>query len=64
MILLLLICLVAVEVLQLCVMHRMLSLMQTEKPNTAPPPPPKARSSFVVKRMEQKLKEAMYPSGE
>lgn len=24
--------------------------------------PPKARGSFVVKRMEEKLKEAMYPN--
>ncbi len=24
--------------------------------------PPKARESFVVKRMEQRLKEAMYPN--
>lgn len=24
-------------------------------------PPPKARSSFVMKRMEERLKEALYP---
>ncbi len=47
-----------VRYLELC---RLMRALKEEKSTKSTAPPPKARGSFVVKRMEEKLKEAMYP---
>lgn len=58
---LLLIIVIGVELLQLAELRFICRLLSQPKEKTQTPPP-KARQSFVVKRMEEKLKEAMYPS--
>ncbi len=60
MILLALICCVIISYLQYRELKRLGKLMQKKSEEPKLKNPPKARSSFVVKRMEERLKEALY----
>lgn len=45
------------EVIRWLAVQKLFTYLQNQKPL----PPPKARSSFVMKRMNERLKEALYP---
>lgn len=60
MMILLLIFLVLSEIVRYLEVCRLIGALREEKPSKTVAPPPKARGSFVVKRMEEKLKEALY----
>lgn len=53
---------VAVEILRCLEIRRLVEAVCKERTPKPAATPPKARGSFVVKRMEQRLKEAMYPN--
>ncbi len=56
--------LVICEIVRYLEVCRLIRVLKEEKPSKPASPPPKARGSFVVKRMEEKLKQAMYPDSE
>ena len=61
MMILLVLILIGIEILRFLEARRFWKLVSQPKEQPEKTPP-KARGSFVVKRMEEKLKEAMYPN--
>ena len=49
------------EIVRYLELRYLIGVIQKETSESPPKLPPTARKSFVVKRMEEKLKEAMYP---
>ncbi len=60
MILLLLLILILAELVRCMEFHRLFRLIEATLSKKPTKTPPKARTSFVVKRMEERLKEALY----
>ncbi len=56
----LMLCLIALEFFQYLQLKKIEKLLQIKPQETILKEPPKARGSFVVKRMEERLKEALY----
>ncbi len=56
----LMLCLIAVLLLQYRELQKISKLLQEHRKEAEVKKPPKARGSFVVKRMEERLKEALY----
>ena len=56
----LMLCLMALEFFQYLQLKKIEKLLQKNPQETILKEPPKARGSFVVKRMEERLKEALY----
>lgn len=49
------------EILRYLEFRHLIVFLKKEKTPDLNSPPPKPRGSFVVKRMEEKLKQALYP---
>ncbi len=60
--LLILLVMLGTELMKLFLLHRISMQLTAKEKTPTKKAPPKARESFVVKRMEQRLKEAMYPN--
>ena len=60
--LLILLGILGVEIAELSILWQISIHLTAKEKTPAQKAPPKARESFVVKRMEQRLKEAMYPN--
>ncbi|MBQ7792669.1 MAG: hypothetical protein IJ367_04180 [Clostridia bacterium] len=54
-------CFLLCEILRYLEFQKMIQIFKEEKKTVTSVQPPKSRSSFVVKRMEEKLKQALYP---
>ena len=52
--------LIVLQVWQLLKFHQFVTIWQQTVSSPKPNVPPKARGSFVIKRMEERLKEALY----
>lgn len=57
---LLFLCLIVLEVFQYWELKKLCKQILEKPQETVKKEPPKARHSFVVKRMEERLKEALY----
>ncbi len=57
---LLLLCLVFVGFFQCCKLYQLCKIIEKRPAEQLKKAPPKARNSFVVKRMEERIKEALY----
>lgn len=53
--------LVFCEVIRYLELRQLIRFAKEKAQSAQPVRPPKARGSFVVKRMEERLKQAMYP---